>query len=482
MKGTLVQLRAKGVEDFHLTTDPEFSYFKTVYQRHTPFSMESIECYFNKKPKFDTICSATLMREGSLISKLYLEVDLPYSLNSNSKWTNRVGFNLIKKVELIIGNTIVEKQLGLWMYLWSELSSTFDKHKMLDDLVGTTSSSHKFTNGLSAGMPQKLIIPINLFFCKTIKHALPVCALTEQNITFKFYFEKKSNCLQTGNIDGDILNARLWVDHIYVEKNEELKLSQRDYTFLIEIPQHHQKNLNNEGDNLVNIPFKLPCKELIWILKKKNLSSINDKFTNFTNGRNTFNKYASFYEHYNYGGWEVQLETGNYTNNDLLNINNDLNFLSSVKINGLKIILYTGNNFDERSIELKEDNSGLGIFNDSIRSIRVIDNTDNKLELLNNIQFKIDSKNLFSTVKKNNIYFNKYIPYKYHSGNPNLGIYSYPFCLYPEDFQPSGFLSLNNIKKFNILINCKKTLLHMFSLSYNVLEIKDNICSLKYKY
>ena len=30
MKGTLVQLQAKGVEDFHLTADPEFSYFKTL--------------------------------------------------------------------------------------------------------------------------------------------------------------------------------------------------------------------------------------------------------------------------------------------------------------------------------------------------------------------------------------------------------------------------------------------------------------------
>ena len=30
MKGTLVQLQGKGVEDFHLTTNPEFSYFKSV--------------------------------------------------------------------------------------------------------------------------------------------------------------------------------------------------------------------------------------------------------------------------------------------------------------------------------------------------------------------------------------------------------------------------------------------------------------------
>lgn len=482
MKGTLVQLQGKGVEDFHLTTNPEFSYFKTVYKRYTPFSMESIECFFNKKPKFGSVCSATLNRSGSLISKVYLEVDLPYSENSNATWTNRVGFNLIKKIELIIGDTIIERQIGLWMYLWSELSSTFDKHKILDDLIGTTSKSNLFTNGLSANVPHKLIIPINLYFCKNIENALPVSAITNQNITFKFYFEKKDKCLQNGNIDDDIINSRLWIDHIYVEKTEEIKIIQRPHSYLIEIPQHYEKNLNNDGDNLINIPFKLPCKELIWILKKKNLENSNDKFTNFTEGLNNAVKFASFYQHYNYGGWEINLEPGNYNNNRLLQINPDFNMLSSVKINGLTIILYTGNNFNGNSITLTENNSGLGIYNDSIRSIKILNNLRSNMNLLNSVQMKIDSKNIFSTSKKNNVYFNKYIPYRYHKGNPNLGIYSYPFCIYPEDYQPSGFLNLSNVNKFNLQLNCKKSLAHIFSLSYNVLEIKDNMCSLKYKY
>jgi len=480
MKGTLVQLQYKGVEDIHLTGDPEISHFKTVYQRYKPFSMESIETLFNKNAKFDSICSATLVREGSLISKVYLEVDLPYDTNSDAYWTNRVGFNLIKKVELIIGNTIIERQYGLWMYLWSELSSTFDKHKMLDDLVGTTSRANKFSNGLSAKMPQKIIIPINFFFCKNIENALPVTAIKDQNITFKFYFEKKENCLQSGTVSGDI-SARLWIDHIFVERNEELILAQKDHTYLIEVSQHHQKNLNLNGDNVVNIPFKLKCKELIWVLKSNQLSSDNDKFTHFENNISSDVKFSSFYQHYNYGGWRTDLQEGEYNNTQLLALNSDFNMLSSVILNGLKVILYTGENFDGNRVELKEDNSGLGIYNDKIRSIKVI-NINKTINLLNNVQIKIDSKNLFSTNKKDYKYFSKYLPYRYHTGHPNEGIYVYPFCLEPENYQLSGYLNLDNIKKFNLLLNCKKSNIRLFSLSYNIIEIRDNMCFLKYKY
>ena len=168
MKGTIVQLRGKGAEDIHLTTEPEITFFKAVYKKHTNFSMENIEAPFNTKPKFGSTCFVRLLREGDLISKVYLQLELPYEENSTAYWTNRIGFNIIKKVEVIIGNTIVERQYGLWMYLWSELTSTFDKHKILNDMVGFTSRSGEKSIGLPANQPNKLNIPLN-FLLKIMK-------------------------------------------------------------------------------------------------------------------------------------------------------------------------------------------------------------------------------------------------------------------------------------------------------------------------
>ena len=43
MGGGLIQLLAKGKSDIYITGNPQFSFFKSVYRRHTNFSIESIE-------------------------------------------------------------------------------------------------------------------------------------------------------------------------------------------------------------------------------------------------------------------------------------------------------------------------------------------------------------------------------------------------------------------------------------------------------
>jgi len=43
MSGGLMQLVAYGAQDIYLTGNPQITYFKVVYRRHTNFAMESIE-------------------------------------------------------------------------------------------------------------------------------------------------------------------------------------------------------------------------------------------------------------------------------------------------------------------------------------------------------------------------------------------------------------------------------------------------------
>ena len=95
MKGALQQLKFKGSEDINLNIDPEISYFKKIYKRHSNFSMESIEHNITNPAKFGGISLVKLIKQGELISKMYLEIDLPYETNSTARWTNRIGFNII---------------------------------------------------------------------------------------------------------------------------------------------------------------------------------------------------------------------------------------------------------------------------------------------------------------------------------------------------------------------------------------------------
>ena len=42
MAGGLIQLAVYGAQDYYLTSNPQISFFKSVYRRHTNFSMEMI--------------------------------------------------------------------------------------------------------------------------------------------------------------------------------------------------------------------------------------------------------------------------------------------------------------------------------------------------------------------------------------------------------------------------------------------------------
>ena len=73
MGGGLLQLVSYGVADIHLTGNPQISFFKTVYQNHTNFVIETIEVQFEQHPNFGSKASITIPRQGDLISKMVLQ-------------------------------------------------------------------------------------------------------------------------------------------------------------------------------------------------------------------------------------------------------------------------------------------------------------------------------------------------------------------------------------------------------------------------
>ena len=74
MGGGLMQLVAYGAQDIYLTGNPQITFFKVVYRRHTNFSMESIEQTWNGTSDSTGRCTATISRNGDLVYKCYFEV------------------------------------------------------------------------------------------------------------------------------------------------------------------------------------------------------------------------------------------------------------------------------------------------------------------------------------------------------------------------------------------------------------------------
>ena len=192
MTGGLIQLAAYGQENIYLNGNPQLTYFKVVYKRHTNFSMESIKI----KPKANnmlsdassTTISFDIGRNADLIGQTYLSVNIPniYTyckktttennkiscgpiipsqlsvpgdetpLFSNPKtiaepdneysngnfymlrWIRKLGFYMINYATISIGNTQIDKQYGEWMAIWNELFTSKEQQDLINKMIGNT--------------------------------------------------------------------------------------------------------------------------------------------------------------------------------------------------------------------------------------------------------------------------------------------------------------------------------------------------------
>ena len=67
MGGGLMQLVAYGAQDIYLTGNPQITFFKVVYRRHTNFSMESIQQTSNGSQGFGNQLQLQLLSQEMVI-------------------------------------------------------------------------------------------------------------------------------------------------------------------------------------------------------------------------------------------------------------------------------------------------------------------------------------------------------------------------------------------------------------------------------
>ena len=73
MGGGLIQLYTIGAQDKYLTGNPQFTFFKKIYRRHTNFSCETIRQGFSGSPNWGKKISCIISRFGDLLGNVYFE-------------------------------------------------------------------------------------------------------------------------------------------------------------------------------------------------------------------------------------------------------------------------------------------------------------------------------------------------------------------------------------------------------------------------
>ena len=318
MGGGLLQLVAYGAQDVYLTGNPQITFFKVVYRRHTNFAVEAIAQTFNGTPGYGQTVTCQISRNGDLINRVYLQVNLPkidstlnyvpaFAYNAGPRYVNYIGLRLIKSVTIEIGGQQIDKHYSDWLYIWNELSLPLGKRYAYDTMVGADKD-------LTWAKNTNLYIPLEFWFCRNVGLALPLIALQYHEVKINIQFEQKEKCFITLNdsttaslgegyenittgasLLPSFTEASLWVDYIFLDTDERRRFAQLSHEYLIEQLQFTGSESVLAGTKMnPKLTFNHPCKELVWFIQKQVISdSATIKNNNWFNYTTIYNKIAA---------------------------------------------------------------------------------------------------------------------------------------------------------------------------------------------
>lgn len=463
MGGGLMQLVAFGAQDVYLSGNPQITFFKVVYRRHTSFAMESIEQVFNGAADFGRKVTANISRNGDLIHKTYLRVDLPsisVPAGKGFRWLEWIGHILIKTVEIEIGGQRIDRHYGDWLHIWNELTQTAGHQLGYANMTGNSPTLTKVydnSKGSSAmTVPsQTLWIPLEFWWCRNPGLALPLIALQYHEVKINMEFNDAKSCYWSGtatvsapDANGKttttwttdlnaivtaptISSASLFVDYIYLDTDERKRFAQAAHEYLIEQLQFTGDESTSQVFNKIKLNFNHPCKEIIWVVQPDDNISNDVPF-----GKQWFNYTDKF--------------------NDVAAITTDsMPGLAAGGTYGVHIPI-----------------ASTGGENPTARA---------KLQLNGHDRLS----------ERDGMYWNQVQTYQHHENVPKKGINVYSFALKPEEHQPSGTCNMSRIDNATLNLTLtsntvskngasRSAKVRVYAVNYNVLRIMSGMGGLAY--
>lgn len=285
MGGGLLQIVAVGAADLYLTGNPQITYFKSVFKRHTNFAIESIEQSFNGTADYGKTVSAIISRNGDLIYNMHVE----HEVIIGNVQTEEVhyGHNFIKEVELEIGGQTIDKHYSQWLQIVNELTEPYYKQSHLRN--GYMRMVSDYPVDAAESSYRKIYVPLRFWFCNNPGLALPLIALLNHDVKLIFTFQTAANCV---NSDGTFGTTSLWVDYIYLDKDERRKFATKTHQYIIEQLQFTGvETVTQNTKSEIDINFNHPIKELLWVVAT-NTTTANMEFLNLA-GDSDINAEAS---------------------------------------------------------------------------------------------------------------------------------------------------------------------------------------------
>ena len=402
--GGLLQLVATGKQDLFLTGNPQISFFKMVYRRHTNFATESQPMYFDGTPNFGQRVTCLIPRRGDLLGRVYLDVTLPqiYDVDGNPlSYTNSVGHALITEITFEVGEQEIDRQTGEWMEIWTQMTTPAGQRDALGQMIGRMDNyvPPNIQPGPN-GEGLRLLIPLQFYFCNNPGLYLPLLALQYSpiriNITLtplqKLFWANpydypglvpnpgldqsnwKPACQISPDCTSQIVNMMLWGEYVYLDVEERRMFVSTSHEYLIEQVQYTPPYAltAQQTTATISVEFNHPLKEFFFVAQRDEMINRNELF-NFSS--------AAIFE-------PISPDVSKYLN--------------------------------------------------------PFNNPGGRTDLIASAKLQLDGYDRFPS--RNPLYFRLQQPYDHHTYTPVFDyIYNYSFALRPEDAQPTGAMNASRI-------------------------------------
>ena len=503
-----MQLVAYGAQDVYLTGNPQITFWKVSYKRHTNFAMESIEQTFNGQADFGRRVTCTISRNGDLAYRTYLQVTLP-EVNQTMKgssqdgvyarWLDFPGEQLISQVEVEIGGQRIDRQYGDWMHIWNNLTLPVDQMKGYYAMVGNTTeltfitdpSFNPIDGPCQANAPRQvcaprnalpettLYVPFQFWYCRNPGLALPLIALQYHEVKINLDIRPIDECLwavgslnctnnsSTSSAGGrvntaynqSLVAASLYVDYVFLDTDERRRMAQNPHEYLIEQLQFTGDESVGSSSNKIKLNFNHPVKELIWIVQPDQnvdyCSSLEcGQLLYRLLGAQPFN-YTDAVDAlpnaiHAFGGHDALAESSTSF------IDASGLFAEAGAIDVSNTYWWTQGNTAGANVNYSQPNFAPGygqpnpFENSGVSDAGTFVLTETSLNLHcwgQNpvVTAKLQLNGQDRFSEREGTYFDLVQPYQHHTKTPDTGINVYSFALRPEEHQPSGSCNFSRI-------------------------------------
>jgi hypothetical protein len=434
-----VQLETSGPQDAFFTDDPEYTYFIKNFQKHTNFAPFFVDLDVEGEVEFGNTIRCTIpQNQGDLLKTVSMKVELSsiqQNLVNNIEgigYVESIGHAMIEYVEILIGGQVIQHIPSDFLAIYSDNYVTQTKQHNLEKLIGkpplefsgTQVSSVQIAGYLGlATSDTKYFVDIPFYFYNNPELAVPLCAITGQEIEIVIKLRDLKDCVwgydttdpannnsifYLGDFvqtKGLIKSLKLTTEMVSLDEEEKQMLLSKKIDYIItqiqesktEIPQ--DLNIDSVVDIKHKLEFKNPIKELFFVIQRLRKVIGGHFVTNFD--------YDSNYQLYN----------GEYVN----------------------------------------------------------------YEHLQNLEIQLDDSIILDKVSGNVINLRAVQSGIHHSRTQLFRrYYSYSFALEPERWYPTGQRNFSLIKEQHLKLkilpdNLAKRELRVLGLSYNILRVENGI-------